>query len=139
MGGRQGFPWPGSEDEGLGGDIELAAARAADVNLRRLGGASLARWDATHLPLDTASVDRVISNPPFGKQLSSPEAIEPLYRAMVREYDRVLRPDGRAVLLTSPGPVLREAARDVGWIAVRQVRLQVLGQLAMISVWQKTR
>jgi len=133
---REGFP--GDIGSAWGGDVEFAAAHSAEINLRRLGGASLAQWDGTRLPLDAASVDRVISNPPFGKQLSSPEAIEPLYQSMVREYDRVLRPGGRAVLLTGAGPVLRNAARQVAWVLLRQVRLRILGQPATISVWRKT-
>jgi 23S rRNA G2445 N2-methylase RlmL len=121
----------------LGGDVDFAAVRSAAANLRKLGGAWLARWDATRLPLESASVDRVVSNPPFGKQLSDPEAIGPLYRDMVREQDRVLRPGGRAVLLVSAGPVLRQAVQPVGWKSLRQVRVRVLGQPALITVWQK--
>ena len=56
-----------------GGDIDFSAVRAAAVNLRRLGAPGLCRWDATRLPLVGASSDRIVSNPPFGKQLASPE------------------------------------------------------------------
>ncbi len=91
----------------LGGDIDAGAVRAASANLRRLGAVHLARWDATRLPLAAASVDRIVSNPPFGKQMGEPEEIGPLYRGMVREYDRVLRPGGRAVLLSSDAEKLR--------------------------------
>src|SRR5262249_39951081 len=77
-----------------GGARDAAALRAATPNLRPLGQAFLARWDATRLPLADQSVDRIISNPPFGKQLGRPEDIGPLYRQALREYDRVLRPGG---------------------------------------------
>lgn len=120
-----------------GGDIDNGAARAASVNLRRLGPALLARWDATRLPLATGEVDRILSNPPFGKQLSSPEAVGPLYAAILREYDRVLRPGGLAVLIVSAIAALRGAARSVGWKAQREVRLRVLGQAAVLTVWRK--
>jgi 23S rRNA G2445 N2-methylase RlmL len=120
-----------------GGDLESAAVRAAAINLKKLGRPLLARWDATRLPLAEATVDQVVSNPPFGKQLSDPEAIGPLYRRMVRECDRVLRPRGRAVLLVSDAPKLRAAAQAVGWQPLRQVRVRVLGQAAVISVWHK--
>src|SRR5262249_12595440 len=82
----------GAQSLVLGGDQELPALRAAEANMRRLGQAFLARWDARRLPLPDASVDRIISNPPFGKQLSDPQAIGPLYRRMMPELDRVLRP-----------------------------------------------
>lgn len=121
----------------LGGDLEHNAARAATINLRRLGEARLCRWDARCLPLEPASVDHVICNPPFGKQLSSPEEVGPLYRDLVAEMDRVLRPGGRAVLLTSDFEKLREPAEAAGWKASRKVRVVVLGQPARISVWRK--
>ena len=123
--------------EVLGGDMDKSALRAAASNLKRVGPALLAHWDASRLPLAAASVDRVISNPPFGKQLASPEEIGPLYRAMVRECDRVLKDAGRAVFLVSEMQPLRDAARSVRWQPQRQVNVRVLGQAATISVWRK--
>jgi 23S rRNA G2445 N2-methylase RlmL len=120
-----------------GGDRDPAALRAAAANLRRLGPTLLARWDATRLPLPDASVDRVITNPPFGKQLGRPEDIGPLYRRALAEYERVLRPGGRAVFLVGDTAPLREAAQAVGWQPGRLVRVRVLGQPAAISVWRK--
>ena len=120
-----------------GGDIDLAALRAAETNLRRVGRASLNRWSATRLPLPAESVDRVICNPPFGKQLSSPDEIGNLYGGIIREADRVLRPGSRAVFLVSEMEPLREATRKVKWQPERQLRVEVLGQLATISVWRK--
>ena len=120
-----------------GGDIELGALLAAAANLKRLGPASLARWDVARLPLAPHCVDRVVCNPPFGKQLASPQQIGPLYQALAAEGDRALKPGGRAVLLVSEPEVLREAARAVGWVPARQVRVRVLGQPAVIGVWRK--
>jgi 23S rRNA G2445 N2-methylase RlmL len=120
-----------------GGDLDFGAVRAASANLRRLGSSYLARWDATALPLPERSVDRIVSNPPFGKQLGEPGRIGALYRRMVRDYDRVLRPGSRAVLLVSDAVALREAAKRVGWQPVRKVPVRVLGQPAIISVWRK--
>jgi 23S rRNA G2445 N2-methylase RlmL len=120
-----------------GGDQDAAALRAAAANLRRLAQPLLARWDATRLPLADACVDRIISNPPFGKQLGRSEDIGQLYRKALVENDRVLRPGGRAVLLVGDPALLREAAQAVGWKAGRLVRVRVLGQRAAISVWRK--
>jgi 23S rRNA G2445 N2-methylase RlmL len=121
----------------LGGDLDPGALRAAAANLRHLGPAALTRWDARRLPLADASVDRVISNPPFGKQLASPDEVAPLYRATLAECDRVLRPGGRAVLLVADAGALRAAARAVGWQPRRQLGLRVLGQPAVLTVWNK--
>jgi 23S rRNA G2445 N2-methylase RlmL len=120
-----------------GGDIDRTAVRLAAVNLRRLGRVLLCRWDAARMPLAEASVDRIVSNPPFGKQLGRPEEIGPLYCRLVIEYDRVLKPSGRAVLLVSDFPRLRAAAQSAGWKAERQLRVRILGQAAVASVWRK--
>lgn len=126
-----------SQPPPLGGDVDGGAVRAAATNLSRLGEARLVLWDARQLPLESASVDRVISNPPFGRQLGDRESIRPLYCDMVSEYDRVLRPDGRAVLLVSDAAALRSAARRCGWQGVQELKARILGQPALLSVWRK--
>ena len=77
-----------------GGDNEMSMLRAAASNLHRVGPALLVHWDARRLPLPNECVDRIVCNPPFGKQLSSPDEIAPLYRTVLREFNRVLRPGG---------------------------------------------
>jgi 23S rRNA G2445 N2-methylase RlmL len=79
----------------------------------------------------------VISNPPFGVQLGEPEEIAPLYRRVVAELDRVLRPGGVAVLLAADLGALKDAAKAARWKSVRQLRVRVLGQRATITVWRK--
>jgi tRNA (guanine6-N2)-methyltransferase len=123
--------------ETWGGDRDMNMLRAAASNLHKVGPALLAHWDAGRLPLPTASVDRVVCNPPFGKQLATPEEIGPLYRSAIRECDRVLRPGGRAVLLVSEPDVLRTAVKPYRWQPSRNLRVEVLGQPAEIGVWQK--
>jgi 23S rRNA G2445 N2-methylase RlmL len=121
----------------IGGDLEEPAVRAAQDNLRHLGEAWLARWDARQLPLADHSIPCVASNPPFGKQLGEPEDIGMLYAELVYEIDRVLQPGGRAVLLVSDVAALARAARAVSWNRLEQLRLRILGQPAMLTVWEK--
>jgi tRNA (guanine6-N2)-methyltransferase len=121
----------------LGGDIDPAHVRAAAANLTRFGEIRPASWDARQLPVPDVSIDRIVCNPPFGKQLASPEEIAPLYRQAVREMDRVLRPGGRAVLIVADVPALQQAVEGVGWRQQRRVNLRVLGQRASILVYRK--
>ena len=123
----------------LGGDNDPNAVFVATENLRNVGVGKpdVRRWDATELPLEAESVDRIVSNPPFGKQLSSPEEIGPLYEAMAAEADRVLKPGGRAVYVVSEQDILGDALKRVGWSPTRLLRVRVLGQPAVVSVWHK--
>ncbi len=133
VGGRRGGPTV----RVLGGDLDHGALRTAAANLRRVGEPELVRWDARRLPLEDGSVDRVVSNPPFGVQLGKPQEIAPLYAAAVRECDRVLRPGGVVVLLVADMGALSDAAKAVAWKQRRQVRVRLLGQRATVSVWRK--
>lgn len=120
----------------LGGDIEPEAVRSASANLRSLGKVALERWDARRLPLADQAVDRIISNPPFGKQLESPETVGRLYAECLKECDRVLRPKGRSVFLVSDQISLESAAPPT-WKLIQKLRVRVLGLRAFLSVWQK--
>ncbi|HEY1192150.1 MAG TPA: methyltransferase domain-containing protein [Gemmata sp.] len=121
----------------IGGDIDPNAVFVTSQNLEHVGRADLARWDATALPLETASVDRIVSNPPFGKQLSSIEQIGPLYEAAAKELDRVLKPGGRAVLLAMEVEGLKRVLQGYRWQQVRQTRVRLLGLPAVLTVWNK--
>ena len=121
----------------LGGDNDPNAVFVAKQNLDKLGQVSVARWDSTELPLEAASVDRIVCNPPFGKQLEKPENIPPLYEAAAAEWDRVLRPGGRAVLLAMEQDALAAPLRYFRWSPTRLLKVRLLGQPTVLSVWQK--
>lgn len=119
------------------GDLDLDALRAAGPNLRNLGHTHLARWDGTKLPFRDRSIDRILCNPPFGKQLATPEEIGPLYQGLMRECRRVLKPRGQAVLLVSDPHALRDAAQEAGLQRQEQYRIRLLGQVSYVSVWKQ--
>jgi 23S rRNA G2445 N2-methylase RlmL len=121
----------------VGGDVDPNAVFVTGQNLEKVGPATLVRWDARRLPLATGSVDRIVSNPPFGKQLSSPDEVPPLYAAAAAEWGRVLRPGGRAVFLVSEEEALRTPLAALGWRQTRGLPVRVLGQPAAVSVWRK--
>jgi len=121
----------------IGGDIDPNAMFVTAQNLEKVGPADLARWDARALPLENESVDRIISNPPFGKQLMTMEQIGPLLEDAAAEWDRVLRPGGRAVLLAMEQEGLRRVLLARGWSPARQLRIRMLGAPCYMSVWNK--
>ncbi len=131
---HDGSPW---KLHVLGGDLDPHHLRFTQSNLFHIGEAELKAWDARRLPLPDACVDRVITNPPFGKQISTPEEIVPLYREMVREIDRVLKPGGKAVILVSDAEALKGAVEILDWKTSRKLNLRILGQRATIFLFRK--
>ena len=77
----------------VGTDHDPRALEIATAN----GCRRLAQAKAEALPLPDRSIDRVVTNLPFGKQVGSHELNRALYPAVLRELDRVLTADGRAV------------------------------------------
>ena len=126
-----------SYDRLIGGDIrdEVVAmarrnARAAEIS------ASWRVWDARSLPLDSASVTRIITNLPFGKQIGTHEENEKLYSTLAHEFRRIIAPAGVLVTLTSEDQLWDSLLRDCGWRVVKKLVLVVLGQPASIFVAQ---
>jgi len=92
-----------------GVDREQDSVRIARENLSAAGLTGKVRlgdWLDPHgvgaddRQLAPGTVDRVISNLPFGKQVGSHQGNRALYPVLLAEIARLLRPDGRAVLLT---------------------------------------
>jgi 23S rRNA G2445 N2-methylase RlmL len=85
-----------------GGDIDSAAVSAARMNLRAAGGAAnINAWDARALPIPDGSVERIVSNLPWGRQVTISGSLAQFYRDVCSEMRRVLAPGGRVALLTN--------------------------------------
>ncbi|TDW90568.1 putative RNA methylase family UPF0020 [Kribbella pratensis] len=121
----------------------LAAGDALKITGGDAPGGSkipLARGTAEALPLGSGSVDRVIANLPFGKQVGSHRANRTLYPAVLGEIDRVLSVDGRAVLLTEDKRLLHSAIeRQRALKVVRQRVLRYNGATPTAYVLSRTR
>ncbi|NUR98910.1 MAG: methyltransferase domain-containing protein [Kribbellaceae bacterium] len=81
---------------------------------------SMVQAKAEQLPLRDGSVDRVVANLPFGKQVGSHWDNQRLYPATLRELERVLVRDGRVVLLTEDKRLLRDAVQRSSFKVVRE-------------------
>ncbi len=118
-----------------GGDIREEAVAMATRNARAAHvKATWSKWDARSLPLDDASVSRIITNLPFGKQIGTPEENVSLYTALAQEFKRVTTKDGLQVALTSDDRVWEDALRNAGLQVTKKVVIVVLGQPATIFV-----
>jgi 23S rRNA G2445 N2-methylase RlmL len=122
----------------LGGDIDPERVEAARKNVRssrKKSGASapqpdIRQWDARQLPLDDASVDKVATNLPFGKQLRGAQTPAKLYPPILVELQRVVRPGGRIVLLTSEYDLIKEEVRKLPRLTITTGY-----SVAVLGVW----
>lgn len=86
----------------LGGDVNPVALNVAQGNaVNAETTVTLEQWDATNLPLGESSVDCVITNLPWGRQIIVDESLKSLYQQSLAEMRRVVKPAGQIVLLTA--------------------------------------
>jgi tRNA (guanine6-N2)-methyltransferase len=125
-------------DRIIGGDIQDEAVGMARRNAKAAGVvATLRAWDARALPLDDASVTRILTNLPFGKKIGSHETNEELYATLIPEFGRVLAPGGLMVSLTSEDRLWNTILHDAGWKITKKIVLVVLGLPASIFVTER--
>jgi tRNA (guanine6-N2)-methyltransferase len=117
----------------LGGDTSEEALGASRENIGpRHKPLELHRWDAKSIPLESGSVSAIATNPPFGRQLGSREENEVLYPAFLQEAHRLLRPNGRLVVLTPETRIMRRELTPPRWKTTDRITIQVLGRRATI-------
>ncbi|HLV97338.1 MAG TPA: methyltransferase domain-containing protein [Ktedonobacterales bacterium] len=114
-----------------GGDSDLAAVQAARLNCQAAGiAAAIQQWRAERLPLASASVDRVISNLPWGRQTRVDGPLATSYRQILAEARRVLAPGGRVALLTSAP----QEVETCGLACLARLEISLFGQRPTILV-----
>ncbi|ADD45679.1 methyltransferase domain-containing protein [Stackebrandtia nassauensis] len=110
----------------IGSDLDAAALAASASNTRHLPDITFDKADAAELPLPTGSVDRIVTNPAWGRQVTARHP----FPVLLAEWRRVLAPDGRLVCLVPP-----ELLRHFGNWDVRQTRqLSLSGRHPVIVV-----
>lgn len=129
----------------LGGDIDRGRAGTAYVNLRRQRRETrdeirIVQLDARRLPFASATINKVVSNLPFGKQIGSKSGIQRLYPAIFSEFERALAPEGRAIVLSSEYDLVKTAVRTTPALNILTgYSIAVLGQWGRIYIIEKSR
>ncbi len=121
----------------LGGDIDGAAVKATLANFGpRHKPVRIERMDVRKLPFEDASVDKLVTNLPWGRQIGRPDELPALYAGVLMEAARVMRPGGVLVLLTSEWELLKRTLKVArGFKLVRTVsNIEVLGTRADLFV-----
>jgi tRNA (guanine6-N2)-methyltransferase len=125
----------------LGGDIDPTAVETSLNNIGpRYKPIRVRRWDATALPLEDASVDKVATNLPFGEQIGTHEDNVHLYPRFFREMARVVRPGGRLVTLSGERQLIRDMLSTNRELHLRQTfDILILGMPAAMYVIDRLR
>lgn len=120
----------------IAGDVEDSIIRAAGSNVNESRRSiDLALWSVWDMPLLDHSVDKIVCNLPFGKQMGSRSENQRLYSNFFREMLRVLKPGGTAVLLTSERELISQLVQRYQSIHMRRfVKIDLLGVKAAIYV-----
>jgi 23S rRNA G2445 N2-methylase RlmL len=115
----------------IGGDQEPAAVAAAQSNADAAGiTINVQAWDARALPLDNASVDRIVTNLPWGRQVGVESTLADFYRSACAEMERVLKGNGCIVLLTNRPDLVIFTTCTI----TRQLEISLFGQQPAILV-----
>ncbi|WP_274653142.1 methyltransferase domain-containing protein [Paenibacillus humicola] len=107
-----------------GGDAAAEAVDACAANIGSCAGVQIRRWDARRMPIDSGSVDKIVTNLPFGRQIAVEDGF---YDAVVAEMKRVLNKEGRVFCLTDADAVLQRAAAQARMSCTKRVTLSLKG------------
>ena len=112
----------------VGSDVDPAALAAAVRNARHRPEITMREADAAALPFRTGAIDRVVTNPAWGRQVAARHP----FAAFLAEWRRVLSPEGRLVCLVPP-ELLRHFEQS-GWKVLETHQLSLNGQHPVIVV-----
>ncbi|KRY70818.1 THUMP domain-containing protein 3 [Trichinella pseudospiralis] len=106
----------------LAGDSNCRALKRCEMNVKNFltiqqtnsAIISIQRWNATKLPLTTASIDCIVTDLPYGRRSGSVRSNQTLYPALLNEFARVLKiGTGRACLVTNDKSTLTRSCMKV--------------------------
>lgn len=126
----------GAARQAWGCDTNPEALACAQRNTAAAGVATtvqLTDWDATNVPLPSASVDVIMADMPFGQLIGTHQHNLTLYPQWVAEAARLLAPQGRMVLISHENRLLEQVIQATAEITVAE-RLQVkVGGMAPLA------
>ncbi|MEU7892089.1 methyltransferase domain-containing protein [Nonomuraea sp. NPDC049152] len=112
----------------LGADLSPEAVRVAAGNTADADRIGWLVADAGRVPLPAGSVDVVLVNPPWERQVAAGGLLSADHDRLWRELRRVLTPQGRVVAL------LPDAVEPPGFAVDRAIRLSLMGRHPAIAV-----
>mmetsp|Transcript_30033 Transcript_30033/g.39513 ORF Transcript_30033/g.39513 Transcript_30033/m.39513 type:complete len:465 (+) Transcript_30033:26-1420(+) len=131
----------------LGGEIEMKCVPEIQSNLRsfaqhptwarRIGGDGCL-WDASNLPLRDHTIDCIIVDMPFGVACGSTKKNKKMYPRIFKNFARILRPNGRAVLLVYQSKLVLSLIDNGLWHKKVLYPVNIGGLVVTVFVLQRT-
>ncbi len=120
----------------IGGDISGVVTKIAKSNLED-SKVQVNVWDARELPFSNGCVDKIVTNLPFGRQISPDEDLDLFNHHIMNEICRVLKPNGRAVILSESVNQLFWEAKRLGLFCLESYSLSLKGVNPTLFVFEK--
>lgn len=118
----------------LAGDHDSLIIKSLRKKVRQQGaGIAIGRWDALDLQtFAPESVDKIITDPPWGIYRAPHTNHMKFYRRMLQEFQRVLRPGGLVVCLTGQPTLFEASVREAAgaWTIEKSYNILVSGKKA---------
>jgi 23S rRNA G2445 N2-methylase RlmL len=112
----------------IGSDLSTDALAAATRNAHHLSGIAFAKSDAARLPMRPGTVDRIVTNPAWGRQVAAQQR----FPTLLTEWRRAIAEDGRLVCLVPPELVRHFESEQSGWKLLETRQLSLSGQHPVI-------
>jgi tRNA (guanine6-N2)-methyltransferase len=117
----------------IGGDSNPESLDAARENVGpRYKPIELHTWDASAIALEAASVNKVITNLPWGMRHGSHAENRRLYPHLIEEFRRVTKPGGLIVMLTAETRLMADLMSRGAFRPQKILRVSILGAPAAI-------
>jgi tRNA G10 N-methylase Trm11 len=117
--------------------VELLRERIKDLGLKKR--VVVRRDDALNLTrYQDGSIHAIVTDPPWGHFAKTEAPIAEFYRDMLREFVRLLRPDGRLVILTAETAALDAAIeRCERLLILRRFNILLSGKKASVYIFSR--
>lgn len=117
-----------------GGDIK--SEKVEDLKKKTRWGypkIKIEKVDALKLvDIDDNSIDKIITDPPWGEFEKPQEDMINFYRQMLAEFFRVLRPEGKVVILVGRNSGFEMALTDSNFLVEKKLNVLVSGKKACV-------